>query len=137
MSIDCAFYGFLAADAEARSSQAGKPWVRMRVGVGKDDALQWVTVAVFGAAAEAAGDLKKADRVYLEGSIRLDTWRGQGAERHGLSVAAYRCEQTHRIGRNRPKRDDSEDKVAAAPRREPIKQSRSLVDPDLNDEIPF
>jgi single-stranded DNA-binding protein len=105
MSIDCAFYGFLAADAEPRTSQAGKPWVRMRVGVGKDDAVQWVSVAVFGKAAEHAGTLAKGDRVYIEGNIKLDTWRGNdGIERHTLAVAAFRCEQTHRIGRAREKR---------------------------------
>jgi single-stranded DNA-binding protein len=106
-SIDCCFFGFLAADAEARTSQAsGKPWVRMRVGVGKDDAVQWVSVACFGKAAEHAADLKKADRVYCEGQIKLDTWRGNdGIERHGLSVAAFKCERTHNIGRNRTKKD--------------------------------
>jgi len=61
-TIDCAFHGFLAADAERRTSQAGKPWVRMRVGVGKDDAVQWVSVACFGKAAETAGELKKVIR---------------------------------------------------------------------------
>ena len=82
MSIDCAFFGFLAADAEQRTSQAGKPWVRLRVGVGKDEAIQWAFVAVFGKAAETAADLKKADRVYIEGAIRLDSWRGEdGTER--------------------------------------------------------
>jgi|SRR6516165_5581318 len=70
--------------------------------IGKDDDLQWVSVAVFGKAAETAGALKKQDRVYIEGSIRLDNWTGKdGAERHGLSVAAFKCEATHRIGRNR------------------------------------
>jgi single-stranded DNA-binding protein len=105
MSIDCAFFGFLAADAEQRTSQAGKPWVRLRVGVGKDDAVQWLQVAVFGKAAEKAAELKKADRCYVEGTIKFDTWRGQdGAERHGLSVAAFKCEPTHQIGRNKQKR---------------------------------
>jgi single-stranded DNA-binding protein len=105
MSIDCCFYGFLAADAESRTSQAGKPWVRMRVGVGRDDAVQWVSVAVFGKAAEHAADLTKGDRVYCEGSIKLDEWTGQdGVKRTGLSVAAFKCEQTHRIGRAREKR---------------------------------
>jgi single-stranded DNA-binding protein len=104
MSIDCAFYGFLAADAEQRTSKAGKSWARLRVGVGKDDTVQWVAVAVFGKAAEAAGELKKGDRVYIEGAIRLDSWRGNdGAERFGLSVAASKCEPTHQIGRNRPR----------------------------------
>jgi hypothetical protein len=37
MTIDCAFFGFLAADADARTSKAGKPWTRLRVGVGRDD----------------------------------------------------------------------------------------------------
>jgi single-stranded DNA-binding protein len=108
MSIDCAFFGFLAADAEARTSQAGKPWVRMRVGAGKDEQIQWVAVAVFGKAAEAAGKLKKGDRCYIEGTITINTWKGNdGVERHGLNVAAFKCEQTHRIGRSRdkPKRD--------------------------------
>jgi single-stranded DNA-binding protein len=106
MSIEVAFHGFLAADAEAKTSKAGKPWARLRVGAGKDDAVQWLSVAVFGKAAEAAGGLKKGDRIYAEGNIKLDTWRGQdGGERHGLSVAAFKCERTHMIGRNRPKRE--------------------------------
>src|SRR6516164_7105779 len=109
MSIECALFGFLARDAEARTSQAGKPWVRLSIGVGKDDAVQWLSVAVFGKAAEKAAELKKSDRCYIEGTIKLDTWRGNdGVERHGLSVAAFRCEPTHRIGRNRPDQKQKE-----------------------------
>ena len=105
MTIDCAFYGFLAADADARTSKAGKAWTRLRVGVGRDDEVQWVQVACFGKAAETAATLKKGDRVYCEGSIKLDTWRGNdGVERHTLAVAAFKCEQTHKIGRAREKR---------------------------------
>jgi single-strand DNA-binding protein len=131
MTIDCAFYGFLAADAESRTSQAGKPWVRMRVGVGKDDAVQWVSVAVFGRAAEHAADLKKGDRIYIEGSIKLDSWRGNdGIERHGLSVAAFKCERTHNIGRNRAKKD-----------KEPVEQTTqeqaTAGGPEFDDNIPF
>ena len=100
--IDCAFYGFLAADAETKVSKAGKTWVRLRVGVGKDDDLQWVSVAVFGQAAEVAAKLKKGDRCYVEGSIKIDIWTGNdGTERHGLSVASFKIERTHNIGRNR------------------------------------
>jgi single-stranded DNA-binding protein len=127
--IDCAFYGFLAADADARTSQAGKPWVRLRVGVGKDEAVQWVTVAAFGKAAEIAAELKKGDRVYCEGTIKLDTWRGNdGVERHGLSVASFKIDRTHKIGRNRPKRAGTDASATAAPEPE-----RELAD----DEIPF
>jgi single-stranded DNA-binding protein len=104
--IECAFYGFLAADADARTSQAGKPWVRLRVGAGKDENVQWISVACFGKAAEAAAELRKGDKVYCEGTLKLDTWRGNdGQERHGLSVSSFKVERTHNIGRNRPKRE--------------------------------
>jgi single-stranded DNA-binding protein len=106
MSIDVAFYGFCASDADRRTSQAGKTWTRLRVGVGKDEDLQWVSVAVFGKAAEAAGELRKGDRIYCEGTIKLDVWTGNdGTERAGLSVAAFKIERTHNIGRNRHTRD--------------------------------
>jgi len=108
MSIDVAFHGFVAADAEAKVSQAGKHWTRLRVGVGKDENVQWVGVSVFGKAADGAAELKKGDRCYIEGTIRLDAWKGRdGIERHGLSVASFRCEKTHNIGRNRPKRESN------------------------------
>jgi single-stranded DNA-binding protein len=67
--------------------------------------VQWVSVSVFGKAAEAAATLKKGDRVYCEGTIKLDTWRGSdGIERHTLAVAAFKCDQTHKIGRAKEKR---------------------------------
>jgi single-stranded DNA-binding protein len=118
MTIDCAFFGFLAADAEQRTSQAGKPWARLRVGVGKDEQIQWVSVAVFGKAAEAAAKLKKGDRCYVEGTISINSWTGSdGTERHGLSVAAFKWVRTHAIGRGRdkPQRDSTgQDQAPAA-----------------------
>jgi len=136
MTIECAFFGFLAADAEPRTSQAGKLWVRLRVGVGKDDVLQWVGVAVFGKAAETAAELKKGDRVYCEGTIKIDSWRGSdGADKHGLSVASFKIEKTHQIGRNRPKGDKPAPsrQVSAPSAYAPIGQP----DSNLNDDIPF
>jgi single-stranded DNA-binding protein len=130
MSIECAFSGFMAADAERRTSQAGKAWTRLRVGVGKDDDVQWVSVAVFGKYVEAAAELKKADKVYIEGTISLNTWKGgDGVERAGLSVAAWKCEQTHLIGRNKPKRETTS-KLERA--RKPAGANTFY-----NDEIPF
>jgi len=105
MTIDCAFFGFLAADADTRTSKAGKPWTRLRVGVGRDDDMQWVNVAVFGKAAETAATLKKGDKIYVEGSIKLDSWTGNdGAERHTLAVSSFKLERTHNTGRAREKR---------------------------------
>ena len=131
-TIDCAFYGFCAADAERRTSKAGKAWVRLRVGVGKDEDMQWIGVAVFGKAAEAAAELKKSDRIYCEGTIKLDTWTGNdGVERHGLSVASFKIDKTHNIGRSRPKRERERDdgERPSTAQRQP--------EPDLNDTIPF
>jgi single-stranded DNA-binding protein len=127
MTIDCAFYGFCTS-AEVRTSKAGKVWVRLRVGVGKDDDVQWISVAVFGKAAETAGELKKSDRCYIEGHIKLDRWQGSdGVEHTGLSVAAFKCERTHQIGRNRRKRerDDGE------------RPNTAQAGAELNDAIPF
>ena len=130
MSIECAFYGFCARDADARTSQAGKPWVRLSIGVGKDDAVQWVQVAVFGKAAEKAAELKKADRCYIEGTIKLDRWTGNdGTERHGLSVAAFKCEPTHRIGRNKPDQKKKDQEFGSVP----VTSNGA----ELDDEIPF
>jgi single-strand DNA-binding protein len=126
--IDAAFFGFLAAAADARVSQAGKPWVRLRVGVGKDEDVQWLSVAVFGKAAAVAAELKKGDRIYCEGTLRLDSWRGQdGQERHGLSVASFKCERTHQIGRNRPKRERGGNHD----------DSPQHADDSMSDSIPF
>lgn len=128
MTIETAFFGFLAADAEQRTSQAGKAWVRMRIGVGKDDEIQWLSVAVFGKAVETAAELKKGDRCYCEGAIKLDTWRGSdGVERHGLSVAAFKCEPTHQIGRNKPQRK----------RERSAKPQSAVQSVAFNDEIGF
>ena len=103
MSINCAFFGFLAADADPRTSKAGKPWVRLRVGVGRDDDVQWVSVSVFGKAADTAATLQKGDRCYIEGTIKLDTWRGNdGLERHTLAVAAFKCEPRQRQTHQQP-----------------------------------
>jgi single-strand DNA-binding protein len=131
VSIDVALYGFLANDAEPKISKAGKSWTRLRVGSGDGDNVQWVSVAVFGKAAETAATLKKSDRCYIEGSIRLDVWRGNdGVERHGLSVSAFKCERTHRIGRDRPKRASTNggDKQCA---------ESTVARNELNDDIPF
>lgn len=140
MTIECAFFGFLARDAEPRTSEGGKFWVRLHVGSGKDESVQWLSVAVFGKAADAAADLKKQDRVYVEGTIKLNSWRGaDGTDRHGLSVAAFKCERTHRIGRNRPMRKPAKNPVQGRHKfATPKPAARSTAaDVELNDPIPF
>ena len=138
MTIDCAFHGFVAADAEARISQAGKSWTRLRIGVGKDDEIQWVGVAVFGKAAETAGTLKKGDRCYVEGTIKINTWRGQdNVERHELSVAAFKCVQTHLIGRNKPPKPGRVSVAAGTAAGDDDQQGSRGGGGFYNDPIPF
>jgi single-strand DNA-binding protein len=116
--IDAAFSGFLAAEPDSRTSQAGKPWVRLRVGVGQGDDIQWISVACFGKNADLAGALHKGDRVYAEGTIRLDKWTGaDGVERSGLDVRAVRLVHTHLIGRAKPP-PPADDRRSAPPIRE-------------------
>ena len=49
--------------------------------------------------------LKKSDKIYCEGNIRLDSWTGNdGTERHTLAVSSFKLERTHKIGRARDRR---------------------------------
>jgi single-stranded DNA-binding protein len=118
--IEAAFFGALGRDAEAKTSKAGKAYLRLNVRVGDGDTAQWVSVMAFDQnAIDAADKLLKGARVYVEGSLSVTEWSGQdGVKRHGLSVMSWRCHLAE-IGRNRPKRD-----------------SKPAQD-HLNDEIPL
>jgi single-strand DNA-binding protein len=107
--IETAFWGVLAKDPELRTSKSGKPFATMNVAVtigssddGKD-VTQWVRVACFGETAEKiAAAAKKSDRIYVEGSLTLNTYNtADGETRTGLNVAAFRCEKVPGIGRSR------------------------------------
>jgi single-stranded DNA-binding protein len=143
MTLECAFFGFLASDAEVRrTSQAGKQWALLRVGVGKGDDIQWVSVAVFGKAAQTAAELKKGDRCYCEGSIKFDAWRGNDSvERHGAGGDVVQDRQDpHQIDRNKPKRERQKREKPPASGHE--RADRSEYRPSgggagLNDDIPF
>ena len=104
--IETAFVGFLpSALDELRTSAAGKHWVSFNAGVGEGDDVQWLRVACFGErAVELSGILVKGSKVYVEGRLTLQHWTGKdGAERHGLNVAASKVEPLGLIGRKKPK----------------------------------
>jgi hypothetical protein len=104
--IESAFFGALGADAEQKTSKAGKQYVRLRVRVGDGDGAQWVSVMSFDADAIAAAErLIKGARVYIEGRISLDEWTGQdGNKRHGLSCLSWHTRLSH-IGKQKPPRE--------------------------------
>src|SRR5712671_1844411 len=84
--IEAAFFGALSRDAEAKTSKAGKAYLRLNIRVGDGDGAQWVSTMVFDQnAIDAADKLLKGARVYVEGSLSVTEWDGQdGAKRHGL-----------------------------------------------------
>jgi single-stranded DNA-binding protein len=138
MTIECALFGTLGRDAEAKTSKTGKAYVRLNVRVGDGDAGQWITGTVFDTEAIGAADkLVKGARVYIEGRLTLDEWTAQdGAKRHGLSVMSWHC-RLAQIGRNKTKREKP---TPAASGRE--RAARSDYAPigggaDLDDSIPF
>jgi single stranded DNA-binding protein len=114
--IETAFWGVLGKDPELKTSKTGNAFATMNVAVtvGKaddgKDVSQWVRVACFGEAAEkTAAKARKGDRVYVEGSLPLNTWEtAAGETKTGLNVAAWKCEKVPGIGRNRVRQDRDE-----------------------------
>jgi single-stranded DNA-binding protein len=129
VSLECAFMGTIARDAEAKISKSGKSYLRFTIRAGDGDAAQWVSVMYFGAdAAELVTRMVKGTRVYTEGALRLDTWEQDGKPRSGLSVMSWHC-RISEIGRNRPKRHR---KPAAPPA-----ASQRRADDFYSDPVPF
>jgi single-strand DNA-binding protein len=130
--IEAAFFGALGRDAEAKTSKSGKNYLRLNVRVGDGDAVQWVSVMVFGdEVPELALKLRKGARVYVEGSIKLDQWTAQdGTKRHSLNVLSWHCRLAS-IGHNKPARArDNRD-------RKPSATAAATGNDFHNDEIPF
>jgi len=102
-AIEAAFIGRLAQDPELRTSAAGKPWARLSMAVGNGDDTQWVSVLTFGEIAEQlCAAMHKGDKLYVEGTLRLNEWTGrEGEKRTGLSVAAWKAEKLGAIGRSK------------------------------------
>ena len=102
--IESCFWGVLGKDPELKTSKTGNPFATLAVVVGEDDASQWIRVACFSETAEQiAVRAKKGDKVYVEGTLTLNTWADKttGEERHGLNVAAWRVDKLANIGKAR------------------------------------
>jgi single-strand DNA-binding protein len=102
--IEAAFIGRVGREPILRESKLGKAWATFSVAVGESDEVQWAQVATIGAKAEElVGSLKKGDRIYVEGRLRLNTWVAKdGTPQSGLSVAASKVEPLELIGMRRP-----------------------------------
>ena len=146
MSIECAFPGSLVRDVEAKTSKNGKQYLKANIRVEKGEAALFINTMVFDAEAIAAvSQLKKSARVYIEGTIKLDTWTSNdGTAKTGLSCMAFHC-RLSQIGRNKPKRDYPKQEKKPAPaasgreraERSDYAPAGGRTDPDLDDSIPF
>ena len=123
--IEAGFFGSLGREVELRTSKSGKPWASLLIAVetGEEDAdghtkAQWIKVAVFGENAERLAGAAKGTRLYVEGTLKQEEWKDKdGFDKHGLSVAAWKCEKvgSSAIGRNRPKIEKKFEQTEPAP----------------------
>ena len=132
MSIEAAFFGTLGKDAETKTSNAGKQYLRANIRVGDGERAQWVSVTAFDEKAIAFGDkFVKGSRVYVEGRLSFDKWTDHGgASRSGLSCMSWHC-RLAQIGRNKRKRTrhTSGERISAT-------SAAAPSGPDFDDEIP-
>jgi single-stranded DNA-binding protein len=103
-AIECAFFGTLGRDGEFKTSQRGKPYLRLNVRTGDGDDADWVSVMSFDdRAIEVRDKMLKGARVYVEGKLSLNKWIGQdGVEKTGLSVMSWHT-RLAQIGRTKAK----------------------------------
>jgi single-strand DNA-binding protein len=135
MSIEAAFLGSIVREPEQKTSKAGKPYLRFTARIGDGDQAQFVSVMYFGPDA-AELQMAPGERVYVEGSLRLDKWEKDGQPRSGLSVMSFHARLAE-IGRNRPKRQRKPNitsvDVATPSRAAPPSRGGDFYD----DSIPF
>ena len=140
MSIEAAFFGTLTRDAEAKTSSAGKPYLRIiGLRIGDGDKAQWASVTAFDKDAIATADkFVKGAAVYVEGRLTLDKWKTTGGEdRSGLSVMSWHC-RLAQIGRHKSKRTRHTGAPSVAAGSADFGGGTSQAAPgELDDEIPF
>lgn len=130
--IEAALTGRVGRDPEVRTAKTGKTFATIAIAIGSDDATTWVKVICFGSIAEqVAAEVKKADAVYCEGNLKLESWTGRdGQPRTGITIFAAkltRCE----IGRAKPKKQRKP--KLEEPQRADVSSGADLPD----DPIPF
>jgi single-stranded DNA-binding protein len=124
--IETAFWATLIQDLELKTSASGKPYcnfgcavVTGKADTGKD-VSQYIRVACFGdTASKLESRAAKGDKIYVEGSLTLTQWNDAAGEvKHGVNVAAWKCERVSNIGKSRERKPQGEATGSNGNRRE-------------------
>lgn len=110
--IEAALWGSAIRDGEVRTSKSGNEFAVLNLmtqdgSVGDDGkpVTIFVKVLCFGQYVNVARQIKKSDRIYVEGQLSAGIWRpADGEPRLDLNIKAFVLHKTA-IGRNRPPRD--------------------------------
>jgi single stranded DNA-binding protein len=164
--IEAATAGVLAGDVELKTSRTGKPYANLSLAIdaGQDDEgrklTTWLRCTVFNETAELlARTAQKGSKIYCEGKLSLSEWQDKttGAQRHGLSLAAWKAQVVgaSAIGRNRKRRESGDTfkdgaarqlkgasfaiESAPMPESQPYRRERPRIigRDDFNDELPW
>jgi single-stranded DNA-binding protein len=134
--IEIAAFCNVAKDGELRTSQAGNAYglVTLMTSSGNTDDQgrdipAFLKCLAFGETATAAANLRKGQKVYVEGVMSVGIWQpADGGPKLDLSVKCSKLEPTQ-IGRNKPKREER------AEYQRPLEQQPER--PPFSDEIGF
>jgi len=164
--------GNLGADPDVRYTPAGSPVTKFNVATSdswqdrqteqKRERTEWHRIVCFGRLAEITGEyLRKGSKVYIEGSLRTDSWEGQdGVKRWTTEIIAREMQMLDSKGSGpRPQEDDygpppdsksynsglypgtQDDSPGKSRTRKPqtgeAPLSDKASDDDLDDDIPF
>lgn len=142
--IEAAFCGFLARNAEARTTKAGNAMAVLNVGVpdggeaGAGD-VAWLKVLAFNELAEGpAQALTKGAQIYVEGQLKLERWATKkGQERTGLTVLARLVQPLGQIARRRQAGGYRGDRARCSPEERARTAAADHRPDDLDDRVPW
>jgi len=153
MSINRAIIcGHLGRDAEAKSFGDGRQVVNLSVATTEKwrdkqsgemrEATEWHRVAIFGPAAEYAGDLRKGDKVTVIGSIKTRSWDQDGTTRYSTEIVVTSpADRVERLGApsggSSGAAYQSSRQPAASSGRASTTKAKAGKQDDFDDEIPF
>ena len=136
--------GRLGKDPEIRSTPGGNTVAKFTIATDerftdksgeKQERTEWHNIAAWGKLAEICGQyLRKGKLVYIEGSIRTDSWddKETGQKRYRTEIVANTMKMLDRRGD-----DEGGGSYGGARRPAPAAASSSAPEMEDEDEVPF